>query len=251
MPAIALLYCLKALHDRGFEWRRGVVVLDDPVFSLDQNALFAAFGYIRERAQEASQVIMLTHNFMFFRLVREWFGNLRGKDKRAQRFYMLECVYDGTRRRARIRALDPLLMDYDSEYHYLFARVYKMATDERAKTLEAYYHAPSMARRVVETFVAFRVPDIGGRNRLWSRMQTIQSEDKKKSRIYRFLQTHAHRDVIGDGDEDLKLLGESRAVLIDALAFMQAADPDHVCRMITRVSTAPGGAGDGTGAGAK
>ncbi|MBX3404433.1 MAG: AAA family ATPase [Phycisphaeraceae bacterium] len=242
MTALALLYFLKTLEDRSFALRNGVVVLDDPVSSLDQNALFAAFGYIRvKKTQAAAQVIVFTHNFMFFRLVREWFGNLRGVDRRAWQVYMLECEHNGTCRVAKIRAIDQLLMEFESEYHYLFARIYRMATEQPAPTLEAYYSAPSIARRVMETFVAFRVPDLGGHNRLWSQMQTIPFDDVKKSRIYRFLQTHSHRDVVGDGDEDLTLLGESRAVLNDVLAFMRAADDDHVARMIAKVTTpAPG-----------
>jgi len=238
MTAIALLYFLKSLDDRGFDKGKGVVVLDDPVSSLDQNALFAAFGYIRVKTHAAAQLIVLTHSFLFFRLVREWFGNLRGQDRRTWQVLMLQCEHDGACRTARIRAIDPLLMDFESEYHYLFARVHKMANDPPAATLEAYYCAPSIARRVIETFVAFRVPDLGGHNRLWSQMQTIQYDETKKSRIYRYLQTHSHRDVVGEADEDLTLLGESRAVLNDVIGFMQAADADHVTRMIAKV-TAP------------
>ena len=64
--AIALLYFLKSLQDRRFELARGVVVLDDPVSSLDANALFLAFGFIREHAGHAGQLFVLTHNFSFF-----------------------------------------------------------------------------------------------------------------------------------------------------------------------------------------
>ena len=67
-------------------------------------------------------------------------------------------------------------------------------------------------------------------------MQSIQFDDAKKSRIYRYLQTHSHRDAVGDADEDLTILGESRAVLNDLLDFMRAADTDHVSRIIVRVS---------------
>jgi wobble nucleotide-excising tRNase len=238
MTAIALLYFLKSLEDRDFELRNGLVVLDDPVSSLDQNALFAAFGYIRAKTQASGQLIVSTHNFMFFRLVREWFKHLPAAERRRAKVFMLQCEHDGTRRSAKIQPIDQLLMMFESEYHYLFARIYRMATEPPAVTLEAYYSAPSIARRVVETFLAFRVPDRDGPNRLWSQMQTIPFDDARKSRIYRYLQTHAHRDAIGDADEDLTLLGESRAVLNDILAFMRLGDADHVSRMIAKVTTA-------------
>jgi len=236
MTAIALLYFLKSLEDREFDLQNGVVVLDDPVSSLDQNALFGAFGYIRSRTQTAAQVIILTHNFLFFQLIREWFRNLRGPDKRAWRVFMLDCAFDGETRSAKLQPIDPLLMDFDSEYHYLFARLYRMATEPPATSLEAYYWAPMIARRLLETFLAFRVPDKGGRNRLWGQMQAIEFDEGKKSRIYRYMQTHSHRGAVGNPDEDLTLLGESRAVLADVLDFMKVADSDHVSRMIARIT---------------
>jgi len=236
MTAIALLYFLKSLEDRDFDLQNGVVVLDDPVSSLDQNSLFGAFGYIRARTQNAAQVIILTHNFLFFQLVREWFRNLRGPDKRERRVFMLECVIDGVTRSAKLQAIDKLLMDFDSEYHYLFSRLYKMADEPPATSLEAYYWAPSIVRRVVETFLAFRVPNIGGHNRLWKQMDAIEFDTEKKSRIYRYMQTHSHRQAVGTPDEDLTLLGESQAVVRDVLEFMRAADADHVARMIAKVT---------------
>lgn len=80
--AIALLYFLRSLEDRRFDLERGVVVLDDPVSSLDANALFSAFGFIRERTQNAGQLFILTHNFAFFRQVRNWFHHLKGQNKK-------------------------------------------------------------------------------------------------------------------------------------------------------------------------
>lgn len=127
MTAIALLYFLKSLQDRKFDLNSGIVVLDDPVSSLDANALYLAFGFIRERTKGADQLFIFTHNFTFFRQVRNWFYHLPGQKKkdasqRPARFYMVDYVRDGDQRCASIRPLDPLLEQYESEYHYLFAR---------------------------------------------------------------------------------------------------------------------------------
>jgi wobble nucleotide-excising tRNase len=84
MTAISLLYFLKSLEDRRFDLSNGVVVLDDPVSSLDANALYLAFGFIRERTNDAAQLFILTHNFSFFKEVRDWFNYTK-----KHRFYML------------------------------------------------------------------------------------------------------------------------------------------------------------------
>ncbi|MCY3566990.1 MAG: AAA family ATPase, partial [Chloroflexi bacterium] len=79
MTAIALLYFLRSLDSSDFAVERGVVVLDDPVSSLDANALYAAAGYIRRRTEHAGQLIILTHNFTLFREMRNWFRHLKGQ----------------------------------------------------------------------------------------------------------------------------------------------------------------------------
>lgn len=236
MTAIALLYFLKSFEDSGFDLSNAVIVLDDPVSSLDQKSLFGAFGYIRARTENSAQLIILTHNFMFFQLVREWFRNLRGANKRDWQVFMLECVTEDGKRSAKIQKVDKLLMEYDSEYHYLFSLLYKLANEPPATSLEAYYWVPSILRRVVETFLAFRVPNIGGHAQLWKKMEEIDFDMEKKSRIYRYFQTHSHRQAIGNLDDDMTLLGESQAVVRDVLDFMRAADSDHVSRMIEKIT---------------
>ena len=101
--AIALLYFLKALRDRRFNHEEGIVVLDDPVSSLDANALFLAFGFIKERTKDVGQLFILTHNFSLFRQVRNWFGYI-ARQKR-QRFVealhaLLHASYKSDRRKA-------------------------------------------------------------------------------------------------------------------------------------------------------
>jgi len=137
MTAIALLYFLKSLQDKRFDLANGVVVLDDPVSSLDANALYLAFGFMRQRTKDAGQLIIFTHNFTFFRQVRNWFHHLPGQNKRdinqrPARFYMLDCEHDQNGRCASIRRLDPLLEQYESEYHYLFACVYRASKEDGA-----------------------------------------------------------------------------------------------------------------------
>lgn len=239
MTAIALLYFLKTLRDRRFDLEHGVVVLDDPVSSLDANALYLAFGYIRERTQNAGQLIILTHNFTFFRHVRNWFHHLKGQKKsnvnqRPARFYMLDCAHDQNGRFASVRWLDPLLEQYESEYHYLFARVYRAAFQERPVSLEENYVLPNMARRLLEAFLAFRQPQVSGE--LWQQMQAVPFDEAKKQRILRFLHTHSHAAAVGEPEHDPSALAEGQAVLKDLLEMVQSQDKAHFEAMMQLVS---------------
>ena len=238
MSAIALLYFLKALEDHRFGVAEGVVVLDDPVSSLDDNAMYLAAGLIRERTEGAGQLFILTHNFAFFRQVRHWYRHMKGQRKsdvtlRPARFYMLDCVDQAGRRCSRLQPLDPLLSSYESDYHYLFAQVYREAASAADASLEHSYALPNMARRLLEAFLAFRQPqETGG---LTATMELVEWDTARKLRILRFLHAYSHGDAIGDPEHDASLLCETRPVLSDLLAFMKDEDPRHFSAMLVAI----------------
>ena len=221
--AIALLYFLKSLQDTQFTLADGVVVLDDPVSSLDANALFLAFGFIQERTKGAGQLFVLTHNFSFFRQVHNWFCYSSG------RFFMLESVLANNARNNTIRCLDPLLEKYGSEYHYLFARVLRASTESASHGLEQNYVLPNMARRMLEAFLAFRLPQYSGG--LWQQLKTVEFDEAKKFRILRFLNTHSHSAAVGEPEHDPTPLAEGPAVLKDLLEMIESMDRDHFSAM--------------------
>ena len=233
--AIALLYFLRSLEDRSFDLERGVVVLDDPISSLDANALFSAFGFIRERTQNAVQLFILTHNFTFFRQVRNWFHHLRGPvNLRPARFFMLDCSVQQDGRATQIQQLDPLLKEYESEYHYLFAYIYRTAMGSRRTELQQNYVLPNIARRLLEAFLAFRQPQKAGE--LWQKVKSLNFDEGKKVRILRFLHTHSHHGGIGEPEHDLSVLSEAQAVLKDLLNLMESEDKEHFSAMRSLVT---------------
>ena len=225
--AIALLYFLKSLQDRRFDLNKGVVVLDDPVSSLDTNALYLAFGFIQERVQEAKQVFILTHNFAFFRHVKSWFNYI----KKDTGLYMLDWKLDGNQRSSTLRQLDSLLENYESEYHYLFTQIYQEAQKENRDLAENYV-LPNMARRLLEGFLAFRKPQVSGRGRLWQKLNAVEFDKAKKIRILRFLNVYSHADSVREHEHDPSLLAEASAVLKDLLELMEKEDPKHYQAMV-------------------
>lgn len=237
--AIALLYFMKSLTDRDFEIESGVVVLDDPVSSLDANALYLAFGIIQARLGSAGQIFVLTHNFTFFREVHTWFKYLPSSQKKLSRYYMLECSMSEGQRSSRLAPLDPLLLDYKSEYHFLFSRVAQAAASNPA-TLEQSYGLPNMARRLLEGFLEFRFP--GTAKSMKARLDKVDFDEGKKVRILSFLNAFSHGDEVDDGVHDLSLLAETSAVLNDVLAVMEAEDPKHCAAMRELVETTVSGA---------
>jgi wobble nucleotide-excising tRNase len=240
--AIAFLYFLKSLQDRSFDHANSVIVIDDPVSSLDANSLFSAFGYMKERTKRAGQLLVLTHNFGFFRQVKNWFHHLpnqrkRDPDLRPGRFYLLKaCIADG-RRTPSLTPIDPLLEQYESEYHYVFKQVHaEVHRGDAEVMLEEYYGMPNLARRLVETFLAFRYPAIQGD--LSKQMEEVDFDASKKTRILRFLHTYSHSGGIAEPEHDPSILSETRSVLSEVLELIEKCDPLHYQGMMSIVATA-------------
>ena len=235
--AIAFLYFLKSLKGTDFDLEKGIVVIDDPVSSLDANSLFSAFGFMKQRTATAGQLFVLTHNFAFFRQVRNWYYHLRGADKKQARFYMLATEFVDGVRTAKLDALDPFLHQYESEYHYLFKRVYEEAHKTAVSGLEAYYAIPNIARRLLEAFLAFRIPDKPGN--LFQKLECVDYDVAKKTRILRFLHTYSHFDQVAEPDHDPSVLSETPAILQEVLALIRFCDQGHYTSMTGLVSPAP------------
>lgn len=56
--AIAFLYFLVQLKDQDFDLAEGVVVIDDPISSLDSGAIYQAFSFLKNSAQAAKQLFI-------------------------------------------------------------------------------------------------------------------------------------------------------------------------------------------------
>lgn len=240
--AIAFLYFLKSLADKGFDSTKGIVVIDDPVSSLDANALFSAFGYMRERTKHCHQLFILTHNFAFFRQVKNWFHHLKGQNKkkveqRPARFYTLLASVNDGERSATLVTIDPLLEEYESEYHFLFRQVHDVAyAAAPAAELAQYYGMPNIARRLIETFLAYRFPDSSGD--LVKRMDRVDFDAAKKTRVLRLLNTYSHSGGISDPEHDPTVLAETQEVMKLILELMNTVDPDHFDGMVNLMTPA-------------
>jgi wobble nucleotide-excising tRNase len=99
--------------------------------SFDSNHLFHAYAFLKHHCEHALQLFVLTHNFNFYKLVRDWFEKInknRGKKnppkEKSSFFYVIESDCN-TPRSSQIRNADQTLVDYQSEYHYLFSQLFK------------------------------------------------------------------------------------------------------------------------------
>lgn len=214
--AIAFVYFTIHLRDQDFKISDGIVVVDDPICSLDANSLFQAFAFLKNSVKDSSQVFILTHNFDFLKLLLNWLNY--HKNKVDSGFYMIKNSFVSSNRIATLDDLDDLLKNHESEYQYLFKMLYDFESDG---TIASVYHIPNITRKVLEYFLMIMVPN---NESMYKKMESLRFDDNKKTAIYKF--TNAQSHITGKGF-DPSLIQESQNNVKYLLEMMKSVFPEH------------------------
>ena len=214
--AIAFIYFLVQLKDQDFDLAEGVVVIDDPISSLDSSAIYQAFAFLKNGVKDAKQVFILTHNFDFLKLLINWFQT--GTKKADRTYYMVQCAESAAGREARLTPLDSLLVLHPTEYHYLFKVLHSFKSDG---TILSSYHIPNIARKLLETFLEFHVPSNGS---LYQKLEATTFDENKKTAIFKFANDLSHRTGKGF---DPALVAETQKNTTYLLEMIQSVAPLH------------------------
>jgi wobble nucleotide-excising tRNase len=212
--AIAFVYFIVHLNNQNFNLTDGIVVIDDPISSLDSNSLFQAFSFLKNSVEDAKQVFILTHNFDFLRLLINWLNHSHS-DKKT---YLMICNKFENERVAYIGKLDPLLEKYESEYHYLCKILLTLECDG---TIASVYNIPNIARKVLDSFLMFRVPS--GDN-AFEKLKALTFDEDKKTAIYKFVNDQSH--ITGKGFDPC-LIPETQKNVQYLLEMMDSTFPEH------------------------
>lgn len=214
--AIAFVYFTIHLKDQDFKINDGIVVIDDPICSLDSNTQYQAFAFLKNAVKESSQVFILTHNFDFLRLILRWLTYKKVKPQ--SEFYMVKNHFVNSNRVAIIDCLDTLLKNHESEYQYLFKMLHNFNYDG---TIASVYHIPNISRKVLEYFLMIMVPNSEG---TFAKLEKISFDENKKSAIYKFTNDQSH--IAGKGF-DPSLVQECQNNVKHLLEMIKEVFPEH------------------------
>lgn len=196
--AVALCYFLSTLEAEGRDKKKMIVVVDDPISSLDTRALHHAFGLIKSSLGEAGQLIVMTHNIHFMHSVKRWLvGRYRSKTPTAM-FLFLDTTQDPATkvRTATLTELPKYIRDYESEYQYLFHLLLKFVagTDPGHE-----YLIPNALRKLMDIFLAFKLPNSSG---LGDKVEQVTREysldPARMNALDRLVQIESHADNLDD-----------------------------------------------------
>ena len=213
--AIAFVYFTIHLKDQDFDLKNGIIVIDDPISSLDSNSIFQAFAFLKNSVKEAQQIFILTHNFDFLKLLLGWLK----RASRAQNYYMIKNKYDSNSDRVAILdPLDILLRNHDTEYQYLFKLLSNFESDG---TIASVYHIPNIARKVLENFLMIMIPN---NESMFKKMEKLDFDENKKTAIYKFTNDQSH--ITGNGF-DPSLVPECQNNVKYLLEMIEEVFPKH------------------------
>jgi len=237
--AIAFVYFITKIKENGNNIRDTIVVVDDPVSSFDSNHLFHAYAFLRTQCTEAKQIFVLTHNFTYFKLVRDWFAgtnrNRIAKGRPENCFFYRLNAPPSSPRHSLLMDADDSLRNYGSEYHYIFTKLYEYRTHTTLNRDEAFLTA-NLARKLIESFFTFKYPkrrsDISQLMDIGLKGCTITTPELKE-KIYRFINKYSHSDVIEITEESAEnLAGESHSVIGNIFQWIEEVDTKHYEEMV-------------------
>lgn len=243
--AIAFVYFITKLKENDNKIENTIVVVDDPVSSFDSNHLFHAYSFLRGNCEKAKQLFVFTHNFTYFKLIRDWFEGVNRNRRRKSSpkdpnafFYTIEPS-TVVPRQSKFKDADSSLVDYNSEYHYIFSRLYAYKDNPTLSRDEAFLIA-NLARKLLESFFSFKFPK--HRSDLAQLMNCGLAGCKitdaaTKEKIYRFINKYSHSAVIEiNEDSSENLLGESQNVIVDIFKWLHELDETHYSEMLEVVA---------------
>lgn len=232
--AIAFVYFMTKLKEHGNDPKKSIVIMDDPVSSFDSNHLFHAYSFLRANCSDVLQLIVMTHNFSFFKIVRDWMIGKNKKDKPVKsRVYSIEIICDNGRK-AVLKDANETLTKYNSEYHFLFAKLYSYVTKTALNVDDAFMTA-NLARKLLECFLSFKFPL--KRNDFNLLVEAGIKDEIRREKIYRFVNKYSHYQVIDIGEDSAEtVLGEGENIISEIFEVIKEMDSVHHQEMITLVA---------------
>lgn len=175
--ALAFAYFMSKVTTEATNKGQTIIVIDDPISSLDDNRLYSTAFLIHEEFSDFKQLFVFSHNMLFLKYFNPFF-------KRNERETFLIS-------RGQIEDLPASLENFQSPYFYMLENLINFNTEAEPNYEEARKFLPNYIRRILETFFGFKYAQLsnskgqtpGLPNFIFDIIDYESIEDKKVGRI--------------------------------------------------------------------
>jgi wobble nucleotide-excising tRNase len=193
--AIAFAYYITRIQDGRSPLSETIVVIDDPVSSLDANHLFFTYALMRNEIGDCKQLFLFTHNFELFNLIKEWARDEEGGKITEYEKWKDWCAFHIARAdsgASRIERIPPELIRFNSEYLYLFSELHRFSSDPKG-TFDRLFTLPNVVRRFMEAFGGIMIPKSQG---LHKKMSRLFNDPVERERVWKFINQYSHQTTV-------------------------------------------------------
>lgn len=250
--AIALIHFLESVARFDPVMGKPVVVVDDPVSSLDSDMFMGISTYIWAEAvskEHIAQIVLLTHNFELFRQWDIQIEKLTGRGGANLRYpsRVFEIRPSHVVRNSKIVRVPRLLSwpespavrkKMRSTYQHSFIAVAQALNDLRSdpsleSKLDAQLLFPNVIRRMLESFLAFKRPDwVGDFTKAMSSSKELLvaakfhgDADALRLRLTRYTNANSHSE--SPSTDSIVSPDEVATAISAVFEFMHCLDPSH------------------------
>ncbi|XKK39981.1 AAA family ATPase [Nocardiopsis sp. ARC36] len=253
--AIAMVYFLVSLKERAQDPGHTVVVVDDPVSSMDEQLMTGVQSMLVGQLDPLNsqhgcrQLFVLTHNAAFLRMWTKELTQGKGNPKRSlpptATLHIMKSIRLGPTSEPGSRRPELVPVDLasksitalDTEYDLLFYRVaHDLLEANQSVEVEADLRlitdSSNSTRRLLEHFLGFSHPNQAGKfvNVV---EQALKKEPVRAKRITALLNSKSHRAPDPEGQEPIS--EEARGTITDVFRLISEVNPEHFDGMCARL----------------
>jgi wobble nucleotide-excising tRNase len=224
--AIALVYFMAKLKEQDNKIEDTIIIIDDPISSLDSNHLFHANSFIKSNCEEAKQLFIFTHNFQFFSLFKDYSNGNSDIE-----YYLVKYKISKKTKQGFLENADIAIKHFSSEYHFLFSEIKKYVENPDKSYFNTHVIA-NLSRQLLESFMTFKY----GRKKLEKCFAEVK-DFKEIDKVRKFVNAFSHRT---DGSTSISgfndnLFAEADSIVPLVLELIRHIDKVHYDSMIARL----------------
>lgn len=141
--ALAFAYFMSKVTTEVTNKGQTIIVIDDPISSLDDNRLYSTAFLIHEEFKDYKQLFVLSHNMLFLKYLNPFF-----KSKNEKATFLIN--------KGEIVDLPASLENFQSPYFYMLENISNFRDKAEPDYEDARKYLPNFVRRVLETFFSFK-----------------------------------------------------------------------------------------------